>query len=248
MRVAGRKSRAASRKPKDICRIPDFAKAPMRILLVEDDPLLGDGLMVGLRQIGFVVDWVRDGMAADLALKNETFDLVVLDLGLPRLTGMELLDRLRKKEQTLPVLILTARDATGDKVAGLDAGADDYLVKPVDLDELAARIRALLRRATGRATPVLRHGDIVLDPAARRVTRGGQAVDISTREFSLLQTLLENAGRVMSRSRLEQSLYGWREEPDSNVLEVHIHHLRRKLGNELIKTLRGVGYVIEKMP
>lgn len=220
----------------------------MRILLVEDDPLLGDGLMVGLRQTGFAVDWVRDGMAADLALKSEPFDLMVLDLGLPLLTGMELLDRLRIRGQALPVLVLTARDATGDKVAGLDAGADDYLVKPVDLDELAARIRALLRRATGRATPVLRHGDIVLDPAARRVTRGGQVVDVSTREFSLLLTLLENAGRVMSRSRLEQSLYGWSEEPDSNVLEVQIHHLRRKLGNELIKTLRGVGYVIEKAP
>lgn len=220
----------------------------MRILLVEDDPLLGDGLMVGLRQTGFVVDWVQDGMAADLALKSETFDLVVLDLGLPRLTGMALLDRLRKREQLLPVLILTARDGIDDKVAGLDAGADDYLVKPVDLDELAARIRALLRRATGRTTPMLRHGNIVLDPAARRVTHDGQVVDVSTREFSLLLALLENVGRVMSRGRLEQSLYGWREEPDSNVLEVHIHHLRRKLGNELIKTLRGVGYVIEKMP
>lgn len=218
----------------------------MRILLVEDDPELGDGLTVGLRQAGFAVDWVRDGHAADLALQSEEFDLVVLDLGLPALTGMEVLRRARGRGQAMPILILTARDATGDKVAGLDAGADDYLVKPIDLDELAARIRALTRRSAGRAAPLLVHGDLAVDPAARSVSLAGQPVELSGREFSLLQMLLENAGRVLTRSQLEQSLYGWRDEPDSNALEVHIHHLRKKLGSELIRTLRGVGYTIPK--
>jgi two-component system, OmpR family, response regulator QseB len=218
----------------------------MRILLVEDDLQLGDGLMVGLRQAGFAVDWVGDGHAADLALSTETFDLVVLDIGLPRLSGMEVLKRARDRGRTTPVLILTARDATGDKVSGLDAGADDYLVKPVDIDELTARIRALTRRSAGRATPLLTHGNLALDPAAHSVTLAGQPVDLASREFSLLQMLLESAGRVLTRSQLEQSLYGWGDEPDSNALEVHIHHLRRKLGSELIRTLRGVGYTIPK--
>jgi DNA-binding response OmpR family regulator len=218
----------------------------MRILLIEDDPLLGDGLTVGLRQNGYAVDWVKDGVAADHALKSEDFALVVLDLGLPRLSGMEVLRRLRERGARLPVLILTARDATGDKVAGLDAGADDYLVKPVDLDELSARIRALARRAAGRALPQLRHGDLVLDAAARRVCRDGKPVELSAREFDLLQILLDNAGRVMTRTQLEGALYGWRDEPDSNALEVHIHHLRRKLGADFIKTLRGVGYTVPK--
>jgi two-component system OmpR family response regulator/two-component system response regulator QseB len=218
----------------------------MRILLVEDDPQLGDGLTIGLRQAGFAVDWVKDGNSADHALQSETFDLVVLDLGLPRLSGMEVLSRARSRRQTLPVLILTARDATGDKVSGLDAGADDYLVKPVDLDELAARIRALTRRSAGRAAPLLTRGDLTLDPAAHSVTLAGAPVELSSREFSLLQMLLENAGRVLSRSQLEQSVYGWRDEPDSNALEVHIHHLRKKLGSELIRTLRGVGYTIPR--
>lgn len=222
----------------------------MRILLVEDDPLLGDGLTAGLRQAGFAVDWVKDGVAADHALKSESFDLVVLDLGLPRLSGMEVLRRLRERPGdaggNTPVLVLTARDATGDKVAGLDAGADDYLVKPVDLDELAARVRALTRRAAGRTMPQIHHGALTLDPLARRVTQHGQSVELSTREFDLLQALLENTGRVMTRTQLEGALYGWRDEPDSNALEVHIHHLRRKLGNELIKTLRGIGYTISR--
>lgn len=218
----------------------------MRILLVEDDPQLGDGLTIGLRQAGFAVDWVKDGNSADHALQSETFDLVVLDLGLPRLSGMEVLSRARSRRQTMPVLILTARDATGDKVSGLDAGADDYLVKPVDLDELAARIRALTRRSAGRPAPLLTRGDLALDPAAHSVTLAGAPVELSSREFSLLQMLLENAGRVLSRSQLEQSVYGWRDEPDSNALEVHIHHLRKKLGSELIRTLRGVGYTIPR--
>lgn len=216
----------------------------MRILLVEDDPELGDGLAIGLRQAGFAVDWLRDGHAADLALRDESFDLVVLDLGLPRLSGMEVLKRARDRGQSLPILILTARDATGDKVSGLDAGADDYLVKPIDLDELSARIRALTRRSAGRAAPLLVHGELAIDLAAHRVTLAGQAVELSGREFSLLHMLLENAGRVLTRSQLEQSLYGWHDEPDSNALEVHIHHLRKKLGSELIRTLRGVGYTI----
>lgn len=218
----------------------------MRLLIAEDDPQLGDGLTVGLRQDGYAVDWVKDGVAADLALKTETYDLLVLDLGLPRLDGMGVLAHLRERGQALPVLILTARDATGDKIAGLDAGADDYLVKPVGLDELAARVRALARRAAGRAQPLLRHGDLALDPAAREVTLAGAPVELSTREFSLLQMLLENAGRVMTRAQLEASLYGWRDEPDSNALEVHIHHLRKKLGAERIKTLRGIGYTLPK--
>jgi two-component system OmpR family response regulator/two-component system response regulator QseB len=218
----------------------------MRILIAEDDPQLGDGLTVGLRQDGYAVDWVKDGVAADLALKTETFDLLVLDLGLPRLAGMEVLARLRGRGQSLPVLILTARDATGDKIAGLDCGADDYVVKPIDLDELAARVRALARRAAGRAAPLLQHGELVLDPAARQVTLAGLPVDLAGREFALLQTLLENRGRVMTRAQLEGSLYGWRDEPDSNALEVHVHHLRKKLGADLIKTLRGVGYMVTK--
>ncbi|MBK7815462.1 MAG: response regulator transcription factor [Rhodocyclaceae bacterium] len=216
----------------------------MRVLLVEDDPQLGDGLMVGLRQSGFAVDWLKDGEAADRALASEDFDLLVLDLGLPKLAGMELLRRLRGRGQVLPVLILTARDATADKIAGLDSGADDYLVKPVDIDELAARLRALARRTTGRAAPLLRHGEVTLAPAGRRVTVADFPVELSAREFAVLHALLANAGRVMTRGQLESSIYGWRDEPDSNALEVHIHHLRKKLGADFIKTLRGVGYTI----
>jgi two-component system response regulator QseB len=218
----------------------------MRVLLVEDDPQLGDGLMVGLRQAGFAIDWVKDGMAADIALATEPFGLMILDLGLPKLAGMDLLRRVRARGQDLPVLILTARDAIPDKIAGLDGGADDFLVKPVDLDELAARIRALARRAAGRAMPVIRHNGLVLDPAGHWVTLDDQPIELSTREFSLLHALLENAGRVMTRAQLESSIYGWRDEPDSNALEVHVHHLRRKLGAEFIRTLRGVGYTIAK--
>jgi len=218
----------------------------MRILLVEDDPQLGDGLTIGLRQAGFAVDWLKDGNSADQALQSETFDFVVLDLGLPRLSGMEVLSRARSRGQHMPILILTARDATGEKVSGLDAGADDYLVKPIDLDELTARIRALTRRSAGRAEPLLIHGDLALDPAAHTLTQAGLVVELSSREFSLLQQLLENAGRVLTRTQLEQAIYGWRDEPDSNALEVHIHHLRKKLGSELIRTLRGVGYTIAK--
>jgi two-component system OmpR family response regulator/two-component system response regulator QseB len=218
----------------------------MRILLVEDDPQLGDGLCICLRQAGFTVDWLQTGKSAAAALAVETFDLVVLDLGLPDGCGMQVLRTLRQAGRDLPVLILTARDAVSDKIAGLDSGADDYLVKPIDLDELAARLRALARRRQGRATPLLVHGSLTLDPAGRRVTRDGVEVSLSAREFSLLQVLLEAAGRVLPKSQLEQALYGWSDEPDSNALEVHIHHLRKKLGSTLIRTLRGVGYTIPR--
>lgn len=219
----------------------------MRILLVEDDPELGDGLCIGLGQQGFVVDWVQDGLAAISALTGETFDCVVLDLNLPKRSGMQVLQEARQQGCVVPVLILTARDALGDKVAGLDAGADDYLVKPIDLDELAARIRALVRRSAGRAAPLLQHGALQLDPAARQVTLAGAALELSGREYSLLYVLLENAGRVLTRTQLEQALYGWQDELGSNALEVHIHHLRKKLGTNFIQTLRGVGYTIPKV-
>lgn len=218
----------------------------MRILLVEDDPSLGDGLSIGLRQVGHAVDWVRDGEEADLALKTEEFDLLVLDLGLPGLEGMAVLRRLRGRGQTLPVLILTARDATHVKVQALDAGADDYLVKPIDLDELAARARALARRSAGHAAPLLTLGDLELDPAARMARLEGVPVELSGREFALLLALAENAGRAMTRTQLEGAVYGWQDEPGSNTIEVHVHHLRRKLGTERIRTLRGIGYLIPK--
>jgi DNA-binding response OmpR family regulator len=217
----------------------------MKVLLVEDDALLGDGIRAGLKQAGFTVDWAQDGQAGKLALETGDYALLVLDLGLPRLSGMDLLKWLRGRGGTLPVLILTARDTVADRVAGLDGGADDYLVKPFDLDELIARLRALLRRSAGRPVPVLRHGDIELDPAAHQVRRNGQPVELSAREFTLLHTLLLDAGRVQSREQLEQRLYGWGEEVESNAVEVHIHNLRKKLGNGLIRTLRGVGYVID---
>lgn len=219
----------------------------MRLLLVEDDQLLGDGISAGLKQDGYTVDWVEDGEAADHALRSEHFDIVVLDINLPRLSGIEVLKRLRDRSSVTPVLLLTARDTVTDRVQGLDCGADDYLTKPFDLDELNARLRALLRRSSGRATPLLTHGAVVIDPAARRVMRDGAEVELSQREFALLQALLENVGRVLPRSRLEETLYGWGTEVESNTLEVHIHHLRKKLGSTLIRTVRGVGYVIEKL-
>lgn len=218
----------------------------MRLLLVEDDPLLGDGVRVGLQQSGFVVDWVKDGQAARLALQAGAYALVVLDLGLPRLSGTDLLKWLRGSGNDTPVLILTARDTVADRINGLDSGADDYLIKPFDLDELGARIRALLRRAGGRAAPLIVHGKLEIDPATRQVTLAGKPVELSPREYAILLALLEGAGRALSREQLEQSLYGWGDEVESNAVEVHIHHLRRKLGAELIRTLRGVGYLVDK--
>ena len=218
----------------------------MRILIVEDDPLLGDAFRVGLRQAGFETDWVRDGVAAAHALKTEPYGAVVLDLGLPRLEGLELMRRLRAAGNKVPVVIVTARDAVEDRVQGLDSGADDYVVKPVDLQELAARLRALIRRARGEAAPVLRVGELALEPAAHRVTFRGRAVELQAREFALLQELMANAGRVLSREQLEQRLYAWGEEVESNAVEVHIHHLRRKLAPGLIRTVRGVGYLMPR--
>lgn len=220
----------------------------MRILLAEDDALLGDGLRAGLRQHGFLVDWVRDGHAAQRELRAGVYAAAVLDLGLPLLDGLDVLQRVRQANVSTPVLVLTARDAVPDRVRGLDLGADDYVVKPVDLQELAARLRALVRRSHGQPQEMLRVQDVSLDPAARQVTMAGELVTLSTREFDLLQTLMLNAGRVLSREQLEQHLYSWGHEVDSNAIEVHIHHLRRKLRPEFIVTLRGVGYTVVRPP
>ena len=219
----------------------------MRLLLIEDDTLLGDGIRAGLTQEGYTVDWLRDGEAADNALKSEHFELMVLDLGLPRRSGLEVLKALRGRGSALPVLILTARDTVTDRVAGLDAGADDYLIKPFALDELTARLRALLRRQSGRAVNTISHGAIVLDPEAHAVSRNGKPVELSPREFAVLQLLLEQRGKVLSKARLEESLYAWGDEVESNAIEVYVHHLRKKLGAELIRTIRGVGYVIANL-
>ncbi|MFG6433525.1 winged helix-turn-helix domain-containing protein [Roseateles sp. LYH14W] len=220
----------------------------MRVLLAEDDPLLGDGLRAGLRQLGFLVDWVRDGLAAESELRAHPYAAAVLDLGLPLKDGMDVLAAIRRAGLTLPVLVLTARDALPDRIRGLDVGADDYVVKPVDLNELAARLRALVRRAHGQPQECLTAQDVVLDPAARSVLQVGAPVALSAREFDLLHTLLLNTGRVLSREQLEQHLYSWGQEVDSNAVEVHVHHLRRKLGSALIQTVRGVGYVVMREP
>ncbi|BCZ84941.1 winged helix-turn-helix domain-containing protein [Paraburkholderia terrae] len=216
----------------------------MRILLVEDDPLLGDGIRAGLRQAGFQVDWVRDGQAAETELRTQSYAAAVLDLGLPLKDGIDVLSSARRAGVTMPVLVLTARDTVPDRVRGLDIGADDYVVKPVDLLELAARLRALVRRAHGQPLERLEVQDVTLEPAARLVYRNGEPVTVSTREFDLLYVLMLNAGRVMSREQLEQAMYGWGQEVESNAVEVHIHRLRAKLGSELIRTVRGVGYVL----
>jgi len=218
----------------------------MRLLLVEDDELLGDGLRIGLKQAGYTVEWLKDGATADQALQQEQFDLVVLDLGLPRQSGLEVLKNLRKSGNAVPVLILTARDSVEDRVQGLDCGGDDYLVKPFDLDELCARLRALQRRHSGRVEPLIQHGELIVDPAAHKVSLAGDEINLSSSEFALLHYLLDNKGRVIPRNRLEEMLYGWEGEVESNALEVFIHHLRKKLGRDLIRTVRGVGYVIEK--
>lgn len=218
----------------------------MRVLLVEDDELLGVGVLDALAHSGYATDWLKDGESASIALESGNYDLCVLDWGLPRLSGLDLLKRVRKRGITTPVLLLTARDTVDDRVTGLDSGADDYLVKPFDLDELLARTRALARRASGRASPIIEHGDIRVDPASHSVMKSGAVIEISPREFALLQNLLDNKGRVVSKARLEESLYAWSQEVESNTIEVHIHHLRKKLGNTLIRTIRGVGYIIDK--
>jgi two-component system OmpR family response regulator/two-component system response regulator QseB len=218
----------------------------MRILLAEDDPMLGDGLRAGLRQLGFQVDWVRDGVAAERELTSGEFAAAVLDLGLPLKDGLEVLQSLRARKITTPVLVLTARDGVPDRILGLNLGADDYVVKPVDLHELGARLRALVRRANGQSQDVLRCGEVALDPSARHVRLKGELVTVSTREFDLLHALMLNAGRVLSREQLEQQLYSWGYEVDSNAIEVHIHHLRRKLNPDVIQTVRGIGYTIAR--
>ncbi len=218
----------------------------MRILLAEDDSLLGDGLRAGLRQLGFQVDWVRDGEAAERELRAQPYAAAVLDLGLPRRDGLDVLAAARQAGVTCPVLVLTARDAVPDRIRGLDLGADDYVIKPVDLHELAARLRALVRRAHGQPQERLSAQQVVLDPAAREVLLQDEPVALSAREFDLLHALMLNAGRVLSREQLEQHLYSWGREVDSNAVEVHIHHLRRKLGAGLIQTVRGVGYLLPR--
>ena len=216
----------------------------MRLLLVEDDPMIGESIKEGLLGDGYAVDWLRDGQAAELALSTVTYDLLLLDLGLPRKQGMDVLHALRNRGNELPVLILTARDSTADRVAGLDAGADDYLVKPFDLDELLARIRALLRRRVARTRSRIVHGGVTLDLASHEVQLDGAPVKLSSREFSVLRALLDNPGSVVSKAQLEEKLYGWDMEVESNTVDVYVHHLRKKFGSDFIKNVRGVGYKI----
>ena len=217
----------------------------MRVLLVEDDALLGDGIRAGLKLADYAVDWVRDGEAARLALSSHDYDACVLDLGLPKKDGLAVLASLRGGGSKLPVLILTARDTQADKIAGLDAGADDYLTKPFDLGELQARMRALMRRSAGAAAPTMEHDGVVLEPASKRVTLNGQPVTLSAREYALLLDLMSHRNQLRTRSQLEESLYAWGEEKESNTVEVYIHHLRKKLGTHFIRTVRGFGYVLE---
>lgn len=220
----------------------------MRILLVEDDYQLGDAVKTGLMQFGYIVDWLRDGESARSAVRSELFEAIILDLGLPKLSGLGFLQSIRQEGNTTPVIILTARDSVEDRIKGLDSGADDYLTKPFDLNELGARVRALVRRSTGRADSVIQYRHISLDPAAHAVYAHQTPINVPRREFALLQKLLENVGQVLSREQLMQSIYGWEEEVDSNALEVHIHNLRKKLDINFIRTIRGVGYMIEKSP
>jgi DNA-binding response OmpR family regulator len=218
----------------------------MRVLLAEDDAMLGDGLRAGLRQQGFVVDWVRDGEAAERELLSGDYAAAVLDLGLPLKDGMDVLQAVRARKINTPVLVLTARDTVPQRIRGLDLGADDYVIKPVDLLELGARLRALVRRAHGQVQDVLQSAGVVLNPATRQVSMHGANVTLSTREFDLLHALMLGAGRVLSREHLEQQLYSWGYEVESNAVEVHIHHLRRKLHPDVIQTVRGVGYTMAR--
>ncbi len=218
----------------------------MRLLLVEDDALLGDGLRAGLRQHGFQVDWVRDGEAAQRELRSRTYQAAVLDLGLPKIDGIDVLRTVRSMQVTTPVLVLTARDAVPERIRGLDLGADDYVIKPADLGELAARLRALVRRAHGQPQEKLVEGAVELEPATRQVRIDGAPVILSSREFDLLHLLMLGGGRVLSRDHIEQQLYSWGQEVESNTIEVHVHHLRRKLRPELIQTVRGVGYALAR--
>jgi two-component system, OmpR family, response regulator QseB len=220
----------------------------MRLLLVEDDPMLGDAVQRVLHQEFFTVDWVLDGEEAELALDTFPYDLMLLDLGLPGKNGLDILHDLRKRKVSMPVIILTARDAISDRIAGLDSGADDYLVKPFDPDELAARIRALLRRREGRIEPLITFGLFTLNPATHELYCQEKLIRLSFREFSLISLLLERPGATVSREQLEHRLYGWNEEVESNTIEVHIHNMRKKLGHNLIRTIRGVGYLVVEKP
>ena len=218
----------------------------MRILLVEDDLALGEGIRTALKPEGYTVDWLQDGVSALHALSHESFEFVILDLGLPRMDGLQLLKQLRGAANPLPVLVLTARDATADRIAGLDAGADDYLTKPFDVAELKARLRALLRRSFNRPQPALEYRGISLDPVSQEVRYQDRVINLPRKEFLLLHELIVQPGRVLTRDRLQQALYGWDEELESNALEVHVHHLRKKFFSELIRTVRGVGYLVDK--
>ncbi len=230
-----------------VAPLTTFLRRPfMRLLLVEDDEILGDGLKVGLSMEGYAVDWITDGRKAELALTTHAYQLVVLDLNLPGASGLDILTSLRKRKDETPVLVLTARDTVADRVAGLDSGADDFVVKPFDLNEVCARLRALSRRQSGRSAPLLEHGGVVLDPAGHTVSLNGERVDLSQKEFAVLNFLLANIGKVISRANIEQALYAWDAEVESNTVEVHIHHLRRKLGQGFIRTVRGVGYIIDE--
>lgn len=220
----------------------------MRLLLVEDDPMIGRNIQTGLRHDGYSVDWVQDGIAAETALASEVYELLLLDLGLPRKSGLDVIKSLRQQKNAIPILVLTARDAVTDRVTGLDTGADDYLVKPFDLDELSARIRALLRRSAGRTETVLEHGNLRLNPVSHEVFLEGKPVNLSKREFALLHIFMEKPGAPLSRSQLEDRLYGWGEEVESNAVEVYIHGLRQKLGSHWIVNIRGIGYMIPKQP
>lgn len=216
----------------------------MRVLLVEDDPMVGEAVRKGLRQDGFAIDWVQDGKSADVALRTEDYAMLLLDLGLPQKDGLAVLRTLRERGSAIPVLITTARDAVADRVAGLDAGADDYLIKPFDLEELSARMRALSRRQAGRAESLVQVREVVLNPATHEVTVGGKAVNLSAREFALLHAFMDRPGVVLSRAQLEEKLYGWDDSIESNAVEVHIHALRKKVGSDFIKNVRGVGYLV----
>jgi len=218
----------------------------MRVLLVEDDAMIAQGLQAGLRQSGFVVDWVADGSAANAALQSESFDLVLLDLGLPKRDGPSVLRDMRARGDQTPVIILTARDETPQRIASLNSGADDYIVKPFDLDEVIARMRSVLRRSAGRADPIIQHGDLRVDPTTRSVHLRGERIALSAHEFAVLEALLQRPGVVLSRTQLEDRLYGWGESIGSNAVEVYIHGLRRKLGSGAIRTVRGVGYFLPK--
>ncbi len=219
----------------------------MRLLLVEDDQMIAETVQGAMRRFGYAVDWVSDGRQAELSLDNGVYDLVLLDLGLPKRDGMEVLTKYRKAGGAASIIILTARDAVEDRIRGLDAGADDYLLKPFDLDELGARVRAALRRRTGQKQPVYTHGELTLDPASHEVTKQGELLSLVPREFSLLRALIEEPTRVFRRAELEEKMYGWGDEVGSNTIEVHVHSLRRKIGAEQIMTIRGVGYRLKRI-